>query len=92
MKIGQTTDNLGRTINYIKELKKDDILIAKKSVTSKGDIGMSNLVYNYEAFIPGKKYKVHHIYDWKWCNVAYVADEDNTLHFATPEIFDIFVE
>lgn len=89
METGTLIDNGGNEVTYIKRLKKGDELICKKQVRTLGDIGFSGKVYDCEAFIVGKIYTVHHIYNWGGSQVAYVADEDNTLHFAIPEIFDI---
>ncbi len=89
MKVGTIENNIGQTINVILGLKPGNILIAKKIVQSTGDIGMSGLTYQYDAFIPGNEYKVDHLSDWDFETIAYVADEDNTLHIARPEVFDI---
>ena len=90
MEIGQIVDNLGNIRNYIKNLKVGDELIAKKLVMSTGDVGCSGMTYQYESFKKGKVYKVDHLYGWGSQAVAYVADEDYTCTWATPEIFDIY--
>jgi hypothetical protein len=92
MRIGQLTDNSGNKVNYIRDLKPGDKLIAKSSVKSTGDFGFSGQTYRYEAFIPGRIYIVRHVTHWDGSLVAYVSDEDGTLHFATPEVFDIYKE
>ena len=89
MKVGTIKNNFGETTNVILGLQPGDILIAKKVVYSTGDIGMSGKTYEYEAFIPGNEYKVHHLFDWDFKTIAYVADEDNSLHIVRPEVFDI---
>lgn len=82
-------DNSQKRVEVITGLQKGDKLIAKKMAYSSGDIGMSGLTYRYEAFIPGKTYYVHHTFVWDFTKVAYVSDEDNSLHFATPEQFEV---
>ena len=89
MKTGVLINNVGKEVTYIKGLEKGDVLVAKILTKSVGDIGFSGQTYDYEAFIPGKEYKVDHITKWDYERVAYVADEDNTLHFATPNVFDL---
>ena len=87
---GTLINNVGDKVTYIKGLQRGDILVAKKAGEKcKGDIGASNLTYDYEPFIPGHEYRVHHIYNWSGDRVAYVQDEDCTLHFATPDLFDV---
>jgi len=82
-------NNADERVEVISGLKKGDKLIAIGSVQSKGDIGMSGMTFNYEAFIVGKTYFVDHLTNWDGIMVAYVADEDNTLHFATPKLFEL---
>ncbi len=89
MKIGTITDNGGNTRNVILGLNAGDILIAKTTQTSKGDIGASGLVYGYEAFIAGNEYKVHHTTMWDFTRIGYVKDEDGTLHFADADHFEL---
>jgi hypothetical protein len=89
IKIGTLINNNDQKVNYIMNLKPGDKLKAKKLITSRNDIGLSGLIYKYNAFIPGKMYKVNHLFNWGGNKVAYVADEDGTLHFAVPEIFEL---
>lgn len=89
IRISEITDNIGSERKVYTGLRVGDKLKAKCKVYSKGDIGMSGLTYRYEAFIPNKIYKVYKTYNWNFTDVAYVSDEDGTLHFATPEIFDL---
>lgn len=88
MKIGQAYYNSGEKFNYIKGLKKDDVLIAKKTTYGIYDAGASGMTFESEAFEEGKEYKVHSIVNWDGNRIAYVSDGE-CLHFATPEIFNI---
>ncbi len=66
-----------------------DKLRCKKEIKSTGDIGASGLTFKYTAFIPGEIYEVYSNYMWGGTQVSYVLDEDNTLHFATTDLFEI---
>ena len=89
IKISQITDNIGNTRWVFENLKVGDKLRAKCKVTSKGDIGMSGFTFHYDAFIPNKVYKVNSTLFWDHTKIGYVSDEGGTLHFATPDLFDI---
>lgn len=89
IKISEIIDNLGNKRKVYTNLKVGDKLKAKFKVTSKDDIGMSGLTFNYDAFIPNNIYEIKMTYIWGWTNIGYVADESGSLHFATPELFDI---
>lgn len=89
IKISEITDNGGNKRKVYSNLNVGDKLKAKCKVISKDDIGMSGLTFDYDAFIPDKIYKVYSTYIWGWTKIAYVSDESGTLHFATPEIFDL---
>lgn len=87
MKTDFIYDNHGQKTEIIKGLSEGDALIAISTYKSKGDIGMSGLTFDYEAFIVGKEYKVGHMSSWDGVRVAYVVDEDGTSTWATPQLF-----
>lgn len=89
MKTSFIRDNHGTKVEVIIGLEKGNELECIKDVTSKGDIGMSGMTFDYRAFKKGNVYPVDHIYRWDFTNVAYVLDEDGCLHWATPDIFKL---
>jgi hypothetical protein len=87
--IGTVLNNYGIKQTVYVNLPLDTILVCKKTTTAKTSLGASNILVNYEQFIPGKKYKIDHNYRWGYKLVSYVRDEDGTCMWATPELFDI---
>lgn len=88
MLIGKETNNRHEEYQYIKYLKKGDILKCKQTSYSLGDIGFSGMTFKYESFIKDKEY----IVDQEYHDMAYVVDEDGTSCIAKPEDFDVVME
>jgi len=89
IEISEIRDNSGCKRQVYANLNVGDRLKAKCKVVSKDDFGASGLTFDYDAFIPDKVYEVKRTYRWDFTLIGYVADESGTLHFATPEIFDL---
>lgn len=91
VKILEITDNSGVNRKVYANLNVGDKLKSKQRIIGKDDFGASGIVFDYDAFKPEKIYEVRMIYRWDGVSVGYVVDESGTLHFATPEIFDVII-